>query len=130
VIELGNRARADADARPLREVDVLTTAAQEYARELAQRRLLDHASATPGRTTPAQRIEAAGGTWKRAAENLASMSDYTNVPRVTINLWLNSPPHRRNLLDPAYTTTGVGVARDASGTWYIVQLYVLPPAAR
>jgi uncharacterized protein YkwD len=32
--------------------------------------------------------------------------------------------HRRNLLAPAFNTTGVGTARAADGTLYFTQLYV------
>jgi uncharacterized protein YkwD len=131
VIQRANAVRAEVDAPALQEVPALTAAAQEYAHELAALRRLEHTSPTPGRTTMTQRIEAAGGTWQRAAENLASTSDVMlDVPRVVIELWLTSAGHRRNLLDLDYTTTGVGVARDARGYWYVVQLYVLPPLRR
>lgn len=131
VIRRANAVRADVKAPALREAPALTAAAQDYAHELAALQRLEHTSPTPGRTTMTQRIEAAGGTWQRAAENLASTSDVmVDVPRIVIELWLTSAGHRRNLLDPAYTTTGVGVARDRRGFWYVVQLYVLPPPRR
>jgi uncharacterized protein YkwD len=131
VLERANAVRAEVKAPALREVPALTTAAQQYAVELAARQRLEHTSPTPGRKTMTDRIEAAGGTWQSAAENLASTSDVmVDVPRVVIELWLTSAGHRRSLLDPSFTTTGVGVARDARGNWYVVQLYVLPPRRR
>jgi uncharacterized protein YkwD len=131
IVQRANAVRAEMKLAALHEVPELTAAAQDYASELAKRQRLDHNSPLPGRQTMTQRIEAAGGRWQRAAENLASTSDsMVDVPQVVIELWLTSAGHRRNLLDPSYTTTGVGIARDTRGLWYVVQLYVLPPARR
>jgi uncharacterized protein YkwD len=37
--------------------------------------------------------------------------------------WLGSETHRTNLLDPQWTSTGVGVAEDGNGDIYITQLF-------
>ncbi|MEX1184063.1 MAG: CAP domain-containing protein [Gemmatimonadota bacterium] len=127
VVNESNRTRAAHGVRVLAMDEALNEAAQGHAEELAARRTLDHRSITPGRTTMSERIRAAGGTWVRAAENLANMSGpASNVPAQTIDLWLSSTGHRRNLLEPAYTHTGTGVAADARGVWYVVQLYTVP----
>lgn len=77
------------------------------------------------------RIDAAGGSWSRIAENLATMSGpASNVAAQTVRLWLDSEGHRRNMLEPAYTHTGVGVAIDSDGIWYVTQVYVLPRSSR
>lgn len=98
-----------------------------YARELAALRRLSHASPLPGLVTATDRISAAGGTWRVAGENLATVGgDGSSVAARTISMWLDSPGHRRNLLDPVYTHTGAGVVRDLEGVWWIVQLYSVP----
>jgi uncharacterized protein YkwD len=33
-----------------------------------------------------------------------------------VNLWLKSPPHRKNLLDPAWREVGLGAYEAAVGT--------------
>jgi len=44
--------------------------------------------------------------------------------------WKRSPEHRRNLLDPAVTDTGAGLAHSArTGRWYAVQMFGRPRAA-
>jgi uncharacterized protein YkwD len=63
-----NRTREAHGPRALRRDSVLDRAASEHALELAERRTLDHVSTDPGRRTVTTRIEAAGGTWSRAAE--------------------------------------------------------------
>ena len=130
VVRRANDVRVEARVRALVEDAALTNAAQRYAEELARLQRLDHVSPTLGLETMTKRIEAAGGKWRQAGENLATTYNVSDMPRTVIDMWLNSPGHRRSLLGSAFTRTGVGVARDTRGAWYIVQLYVLPPARR
>jgi uncharacterized protein YkwD len=127
-----NRARATAGLPALSGRAELDSAAEQYARELAARQVLDHSSAVAGRENVGRRVAAVRVNWTQVAENLFS---YTGVgsdqlARRTIMAWLDSPGHRENLLDRTYTHTGLGVARDVDGTWYVVQVYVLPAGAR
>jgi uncharacterized protein YkwD len=130
VIERANAVRADVDARVLNESPELMQAAQEYAEELARLERLSHESPTAGRITMQQRVAATGVSWQRAAENLAALSGRAEIAGNIIDMWLRSPGHRRNLLDPVFTLTGVGVARDRQSAWYVVQLYGLPARRR
>jgi uncharacterized protein YkwD len=127
VLQEANRARSAIGARALVPDARLDAAAAEHAAELARRRVLDHESTRPDRRTVSQRVDAAGVAWRRIAENLAQLpGGSAAVASQSVRLWLDSPGHRVNLLEPAYTRSGVGIARDASGLWYVVQLYVLP----
>lgn len=122
-----NRTREANGLHALRADAALNRAARDHAEELAVRRTLDHTSTNPARRTMAMRIDAAGGAWSRAAENLANTSGAASeVAARTVAMWLRSDGHRRNMLEPAYTHTGVGIAIDERGVWYITQLYVLP----
>ena len=51
---------------------------------------------------------------------------YGDPVETAVEAWLESPGHRRTMLTPAFTTTGVGVARDDEGTFYFTQLYMVP----
>lgn len=128
-----NVARRAAGAADLVEDAALAVAASDYAVELARKRRLSHQSDAPGRRTMAERLQAAGATdWIAAGENLAAV--HSTDPRLVNTIvqgWLDSPGHRRNLLDAEYRRVGTGVARAADGYWYIVQVYVRPvPRAR
>lgn len=126
-----NRVRAARGAAVLQRDAALDRAARAHSEELAERGVLDHESTNASRRTPALRAEAEGVSWMRIAENLAAMTDNGSaVPTRTATLWLNSSGHRENMLNAAFTSTGVGVAVDRRGVWYVTQLYVLPPPAR
>ncbi|HSK20009.1 MAG TPA: CAP domain-containing protein [Longimicrobiales bacterium] len=127
VIAEVNRTREANGLRALRADAALNRAARDYAEELAVRRTLSHTSTNQTRRTMAMRLDAAGGAWSRGAENLGNVSGAaSDVATRTVAMWLRSQGHRRNLLEAAYTHTGVGVAIDERGVWYITQLYVLP----
>jgi uncharacterized protein YkwD len=50
-----------------------------------------------------------------AAENVAYGA--TDIGRV-MQMWMESPPHRRNMLDPRFSRFGVASATDAKGKRY------------
>lgn len=126
-----NRIRRSNGLDALVEDAALNHAAREHSKEMASRARLDHESNDPALRTLTMRIEAAGGTWMQAAENLAQVfGASSSVPDRTATMWLESDGHRRNMLSPQYTHTGAGVATDSRGYWYITQLYVLPREVR
>jgi uncharacterized protein YkwD len=130
LLSAANRARAREALPPLHPDAALDRAAQQYARELAQRGVLSHTSPTPGLETMTRRIEAAGGTWTHAAENLARLGGPgSEAGRHIVDLWMTSAPHRANVMSRTYTHAGSGVARGARGEWVAVQLYVRPARA-
>ena len=131
VIAAVNGARHARGFGQLAEDTALNRAAREHSAELAARRILDHRSTNPARHTMTMRIEAAGATWTRAAENLASITARaSDVPRGVTRMWLESDGHRANMLAADFTHTGVGVAVDTRGVWYVTQLYTVPRPRR
>lgn len=119
-----NRARARSGAPRLRTDPRLVRAARRYSRELARRRKIDHFSSTRGRRTFRDRIAAEGAYAQLAGENLARLtSSQGALAARVVELWLESPGHRRNLLDRTFRRTGIGVWRAQDGIWYVVQIY-------
>lgn len=123
VIDDSNSARTRQGLQLIAANEAMNRAAMQYARELAQRHTISHFSTTPGREDPAKRLTDAGIKWMAVAENLALMSPRPGIAPQVIQGWLNSPPHRENLLNPIYRITGAGVARDEQGNYYVVQMY-------
>ena len=39
-------------------------------------------------------------------------------------MWMNSPGHRANILNPSFTHVGIGATKASSGRWYGVQDFV------
>lgn len=108
--------------------DGLARAAQAHAEENAALGVLDHGSPDPARDTHSERIALAGVALVRTGENLALMPG-DQVARDSVEGWLESPLHRRNLLDPEFTHVGFGVAIGPGGT-YVTQLLGARPFRR
>jgi uncharacterized protein YkwD len=53
--------------------------------------------------------------FRYGAENIARAS--VN-PKKVVELWMNSPGHRRNILNPRYTRIGVAVYKSTGGKYY------------
>ncbi|RMH77078.1 MAG: VWA domain-containing protein, partial [Calditrichaeota bacterium] len=104
VIYLTNLERAKAGLPPLKENEQLNQAAQAYAQAMAAGDFFDHTNPVTG-DTPADRISAAGYKWSWVAENIGAGPD---SPAEIVQGWMNSPGHRKNILDPQAREIGVG----------------------
>lgn len=116
------------DVRVDRHLGSLTTSAElarvarAHAEDMAKQGYLSHVNREG--LNPLERTRAAGvAGFRLLAENIGA----TNIPgdRVAevVRGWMNSPIHRENVLNPAFNTTGVGIAVSPSGTTIVVQLY-------
>ena len=100
----------------------LDRVARAHSADMAARSYLAHEN--PEGENPVDRIERGGVSgFSLAAENAGSTSRRDPVQEI-LEGWQLSPVHRRNLLAPAFNTTGVGSARASDGTLYFTQLYV------
>jgi uncharacterized protein YkwD len=112
-----NAARADRGLRPLRTDSDLGDAARRHAADMVRRGYFAHVS--PGGSDLGDRLRRAGyghGDGWRAGEALAWGTGDLATPEAIVNAWLNSPPHRRILLDTGFREFGVGVASGDPGT--------------
>eukprot|EP01016_Furgasonia_blochmanni_P040768 TRINITY_DN5225_c0_g1_i1.p2 TRINITY_DN5225_c0_g1~~TRINITY_DN5225_c0_g1_i1.p2 ORF type:complete len:219 (+),score=52.14 TRINITY_DN5225_c0_g1_i1:94-657(+) len=58
---------------------------------------------------------------KSMCENVAYMNGYSDVAKVAVDGWINSPGHRKNLLSDS-NVCGIACYRREDGTWYLTQL--------
>lgn len=108
---LVNRERERQDLPRLRADARLADAAAEHSRDMVRRRFFDHVS--PGGSTPARRVSRAGYAWTSLGETIAWGTGPYGTPAGTVERWMDSPPHRRILLEPRLRDIGVGVAEGA-----------------
>jgi uncharacterized protein YkwD len=101
-----NAARAQNGVPPLKASPILLKAARRQSSYLLGKRELTHDS--PGGKPFWTRIIAAGFKKNRPmAENLASIEGCGKTADQVVQLWLDSPAHRVNLLSTKYTLVGV-----------------------
>ena len=137
-----NRVRKEHRVPPLVFDEPLAKVARRYARVLGTHHLLRHRG--PKGDEVADRLRRAGIVdWDRVGENLEYHTIYRyrsyredgtlftavcfapeELAREIVQEWLNSPGHRRNLLDPDFTHLGTGVFVETElEAVYAVQIY-------
>jgi uncharacterized protein YkwD len=105
-----NTIRAQHGLRPLRLVRPLTAAAGQHSTEMGSRGYFSHDSADG--TAFWKRIEGFYGSrgyryWSVGENLLWSAGPLSPADAVT--MWMNSPPHRENLLDKDWRQIGLSV---------------------
>ncbi|MFI1398211.1 CAP domain-containing protein [Streptomyces sp. NPDC020681] len=106
VVSIVNQERAKHELGRLRIEERLRTSARLHSRDMAEHEFFNHV--TPEGVTPDQRMVAAGYLLP-AAENIAI---YGLDPLGVMRAWMNSPPHRVNILRPLVRCIGVGIHQD------------------
>jgi uncharacterized protein YkwD len=108
-----NAVRRRAGVPALRSDGTLDRAAQAHAQDMLARSYFAHKS--PEGASVRERSRARGYEWRKIGENIAE--GQISVDEV-VDTWMDSPGHRRNLLDPGFTELGVGLALGRSGGRY------------
>ena len=117
VIELTNVERQKAGLAPLAPQTNLTQAAGAYAGLLAATGCFAH-TCGPVPDFSQRLIQAGYSNWTGLAENIAAGQ---RTPEAVVEAWMNSAGHRANILNPAYTEIGVGLATGGSMGMYWAQ---------
>ena len=96
---------------PLLPDGALRAAAVAHSLDMARRDYFEHD--TPEGVKPWMRIARTGYRSSLVGENLAWGEGAKSTPAHALKLWMASPGHRENLLEPRYTQVGIGLAFDA-----------------
>jgi len=107
-----NRQRAAHGLRPLRDNGRLDDIARAHSSDMVRHRYFSHY--TLSGVSPFQRILGSGyGSGHSVCtmgENIAAATGSSATPAGIVNLWMNSPDHRANILNGSYRDSGMGVA--------------------
>jgi hypothetical protein len=106
-----NQARTDAGAPALNLDPKLTDGARKHSALMAQHKKLSHQF--PGEPVVSERLRAAGAYFTATAENAGVNSDPENITA----MFLASPGHKTNLLNPLYKSAGIGVVHSGTSYW-------------
>ena len=114
VLDLVNTERGNAGAAPVAWDEVASQVAYAHAADMDVRNFFAHDN--PDGLSPVARLAAAGISGRGWGENIAQgQPDPTSV----MADWMSSPGHRANILNPAYSSLGVGVHIGPGGPWWV-----------
>src|SRR5207248_2539087 len=114
LLSLANSSRRQAGLPPLRFDPNLIQAARAHARLMVAQGQLSHQF--EGEAPLMSRLRKTGIRLDSVGENVA----YDHSPEQAFDALMHSPPHRQNLLDPAFNTAGFAAFWSA-GRLYVVQ---------
>lgn len=129
ILAEANEFRGREHRLPLRTNPKLADAANYFAHYLASTEKFSH---TADGREPWERAEEHGYRYCIILENIAyefNSEGFTaqSLADGFMQSWKQSPGHRRNLLDPDVSDTGIGVAHNpATGYYYAVQMFGRP----
>ena len=109
-----NRERTQRGLSALSENTLLDQASTEHSQDMVTRDYFEH-DAPDGRSV-SDRLKAVGyarGTNHSDGENIAYGVGPKATPSAIVRAWMNSPPHRADILRPAFTEIGIGIALGA-----------------
>lgn len=136
----------------------LAREAKRHTTWMAKQQTLSHRNSIPGKASLSQRVKASGIRFRTGSENIGLVHrfqidnrrfkildsasckfatyegqqlpahSYASLARHAVNLWMNSPGHRKNILDRRVTRMSSAVAYDPNspycGQFYMTQNFV------
>ncbi len=141
IIEYTNQERARTNNRalkPLMPSSALTYIALEHSIHQALTSVMAHDSKQypPGWRTTSRRFARIGLSKSSWGENVFMKYPYgsdESYARAAVRWWMNSPPHRANILEPRMKYIGVGVAVSKSKpgrVGYVTQVFASSPGSQ
>lgn len=121
IIKLVNNARKSSNVAVLKKNDILQKAAEQKAQDMIENNYFAHIS--PQGKSPWDWINENKYGYRYAGENLAI--NFTNADDQQ-KAWMNSPTHRKNILNENYDETGVAVKQgiiDGQRAIVVVQMF-------
>jgi uncharacterized protein YkwD len=120
LVRVVNRERTAHGLTALRPIRSLTRVARVHSRDQMRHGTFGHTSSDGASF---RRRLARYGRHGVAGEVVAWTGGHGHATATRIvRMWMSSPPHRAELLNPRFHTLGVGRARSSSGTWITADL--------
>jgi hypothetical protein len=108
-----NRERAAQGLSTLQWNDALFKAARKHALLMLNLNMLEHQ--LPDEPNLEARLAETGARFALVAENIA----FGQSPETIHVAWMNSPGHRKNILDPRLTSVGIAAVRGTGGLYAV-----------
>ena len=124
VFQLVNRQRA---ANGLPEViwsDEVAKVARVHSQNMAKYKFFEHRG-LDGLMVTDRAYSLGVKNWWAIGENLALNRGFANPTETTVESWMKSIAHRKNILAERWKESGVGIARAADDSLYFTQVFLV-----
>lgn len=121
--DLVNKKRKENGVQPLIWNDQLESVAKVHSDSMAEYQFFSHKGLD--NKYVGDRADAAHvGSWRAIGENIAVNRGYADPVGSAVELWLESPGHRRSLLDNNWSESAIGVSVAQDGSYYFTQVFL------
>jgi uncharacterized protein YkwD len=122
IFDLINNERAKKRLGRLDWNDRIADMARSYSKQMSKENFFSHYDAD-GKTV-ADRAKNIRVSWQKIGENLFYCTGLTEFTDFAVKGWMRSASHRRNILDPKWTASGIGVYEAKDGRVYVTQVFI------
>jgi uncharacterized protein YkwD len=122
LFRMTNAARSEQGLSPLQWDDSLARAANAHAALVLQNRQLSHHY--PGEADLTARAAGSGSHFQTISENIAEGGSADSIQKQ----WMNSPPHRANILDPNLNSVGFAVVQQGGVSYAVADFAKTVPS--
>jgi uncharacterized protein YkwD len=120
-----NDQRSRVKRMPLVWSDVLAAEARRHSIAMLEGGFFGHDDPVRGGLARRLKESTPNVEWRGFAENVFMQEGRDEPMRHAVDAWRKSEGHRKNMLDAAYTDSGVGMAISRDGVWYVTQIFGL-----
>ncbi|MFM9903786.1 MAG: CAP domain-containing protein [Pyrinomonadaceae bacterium] len=123
VFDLVNQKRAESGLKALAWSDSLEGIARLHSQNMADFNFFSHRG-LDGKMVSDRADEAGLSQWQAIGENIAFNRGFQDPIAKAVDLWLNSPSHKNNMLSEKWRDAAVGVAIGEDGSYYFTQVFL------
>lgn len=119
-----NQKRVVMGLAPLVWSDELAAVARLHSQNMAELKFFSHRG-LDNKLVSDRADQLKIGRWRSIGENIAFNRGFGDPVSKAVELWLDSPTHKRNMMDPSWKESAVGVAKAADGSVYFTQVFLV-----
>jgi uncharacterized protein YkwD len=122
--DLLNGKRKDKGLDVLIWSDTVANIARIHSSNMATYKFFSH-SGLDGLTVDGRADSVGFSKWRAIGENIAYNRGFDNPVEFTVERWMLSDSHRKNLLDKRWKEAGIGVSKSNDGTYYFTEVFTV-----
>ena len=121
--DLINQKREEKGVKPLAWSNQLLAVARVHSKNMSDLDFFSH-KGLDGKYVSDRADELNLGSWNSIGENIAFNRGFADPVAKAVTLWLGSPTHFANLMNPDWKETAVGIAIKEDGSYYFTQVFL------
>lgn len=121
-LELLNAKREERGLKPLSWNNKLLAVARLHSQNMAEYDFFSH-KGIDGKYVSDRADSMNIGDWESIGENIAFNRGFDDPVAKAVKLWLSSPSHFNNIMNPTWKETAIGIAIREDGSYYFTQVF-------